>query len=548
MEEGQSSGTKNNKQVVLTLERNVEQSGGTLVGKILSSKSLNVPTVVSMIKKSWQLDDEMEIHELDRSQLIFLFRFHHVKDYARVLLGRPWSIQGCLLNLQVWEDLTVLEDIKFGEAPFWVQFHGLPLEAFENGNAKVLGDTVGEAVMYEKPKVEGRLGRGFIRVRSLIQLTDPLSHGFWVPRNQKPLAWVTVKYERLPDFCYIYGCIGHKESGYRASEGSDRGDHGERAFDSWLNTVDLRTFTDVVEVCKDTWCEASFLEEKTPTTKARRSWTPVLTAPIGHRPDSRDPLCQNLFRSATEHADQLTLRLSVGNSTDGDMLGVQKAPVDQRTFNADDEKIPCDLPLTQSDMLMCSPHSVEKTHAVDLVHSLNTVGPMVEKAQSEGPADVVKSSPTAFESELGDHVEFPNELEIGHTSLIPFNGLSPISAISKSFMGCHLKRQLEDSEDHPAVTKRQRKLSFEEHVITQPVCSPAKQKQCGRRKNCRALKSLIRSQPLVKQPEEIGGDLINKEIDFPAEWLNGNVGANETEFSSSTQNAGGWMGPTTGAP
>ncbi|KAI9070664.1 hypothetical protein K1719_047372, partial [Acacia pycnantha] len=195
MEEGQSSGMKSRKKVVLSLERNVDHGGGTLVGKILSSKSLNIPAVASMIKKTWQLNDEMEMLDLDRNQLTFLFRFRHEKDYARVLKGRPWSIQGCLLNLQ---------------------FHGIPLEAFNDDNAKILGDTVGETVMYEKPKVEGRLGRGFIPCPFPIQLNDPLIPGFWIPRERKNPAWVSVKYERLQEFCYTCGCIGHKDRVCRA--------------------------------------------------------------------------------------------------------------------------------------------------------------------------------------------------------------------------------------------------------------------------------------------------------------------------------------------
>lgn len=178
-----SSSPDRMKQVVLDLDEKDERPGGSLVGKLLTNKSLNIPTVISMIKKGWQVETEFDVHVLDRNNLIFLFRFQDNKDYGRILKGRPWSILGFLLNLQVWDDSMILEDVNFEEVPFWVQFHGLPIVAFDNNNAKILGDSVGETVMLEKPMNGGRLGRNFIRVRSLIQPNKPLTSSFWVPRK-----------------------------------------------------------------------------------------------------------------------------------------------------------------------------------------------------------------------------------------------------------------------------------------------------------------------------------------------------------------------------
>ena len=56
----------------------------------------------------------------------------------------------------------VLKDVSFSEASFWVQFQGLSIEAFDNTNAKILGDSIVETVMYECPMVRGRLERSFI--------------------------------------------------------------------------------------------------------------------------------------------------------------------------------------------------------------------------------------------------------------------------------------------------------------------------------------------------------------------------------------------------
>lgn len=101
MDVGQSSvsGSQSMKHVLLGLESVPDNCGGALVGKIFTSKNLNTTAVITMIKKGWLIDEDLEVHVLDSSQLIFRFRFRNAKDYVRILKERPWSIQGFLLNL-----------------------------------------------------------------------------------------------------------------------------------------------------------------------------------------------------------------------------------------------------------------------------------------------------------------------------------------------------------------------------------------------------------------------------------------------------------------
>ncbi|KAK4267647.1 hypothetical protein QN277_024400 [Acacia crassicarpa] len=147
MEFDQTRRVSSKKQVVLTFERDEMKQGNMLVGKLITGKNMNIPTIVGMIKKGWQVDKELEIIELDRNQLLFLFRFSEANDYKRILKGRSWSILGHLLSIQSWDEGMVLKDVNFDLSPFWVQFHGLPLENFNCSNAKILGDTVGETMM-----------------------------------------------------------------------------------------------------------------------------------------------------------------------------------------------------------------------------------------------------------------------------------------------------------------------------------------------------------------------------------------------------------------
>lgn len=167
----------------------------------------------------------------------------------------------------------VLKDVSSDVAPYWVQFHGLPLEAFTNANTKILGDSVRTAMMFEKPSVDGRFDRSFIRVRSLINLECPLVSGFWIPRLGKDPAWVSVKYERLQTFCYQCGWINHDGRRCMESLAPKQGVDAVKEYGSWLTTSAVRTAEDALEVCVVEWCEAPFIDRSS-SSFSRRSWAP----------------------------------------------------------------------------------------------------------------------------------------------------------------------------------------------------------------------------------------------------------------------------------
>ncbi|KAK4258624.1 hypothetical protein QN277_005055 [Acacia crassicarpa] len=255
MEIRQGSGASKQNQVVLRLSQKKDRKKKSLVGKILTQKNLNYPTVIAMITKAWQVKDGVEILDMDQNNLVFLFRFNSNEDFIRVLKGRPWNILGFLLNLQVWEDDMTLQDVNFDTAPFWLQFHNLPVDAFDSCNAKTLGDGAGEAVMLEDPMVDGKMLRTFIRVRSIIRLDKPLSTGFWVPREGRERIWVKIRYERLQNFCYKCGCLVHEGRGCKVENVAITIEN-DQEFGPWLSTQGVRTFEQVVVVCKNNWLEA----------------------------------------------------------------------------------------------------------------------------------------------------------------------------------------------------------------------------------------------------------------------------------------------------
>ncbi|KAF7811508.1 reverse transcriptase [Senna tora] len=73
-------------------------NGRSLVGKLLTEKQVNKNTAISMIKKGWNVQEDVSIMEVGNNT--FLFSFANLEDYNRVNKGRPWTILGSLLNIQ----------------------------------------------------------------------------------------------------------------------------------------------------------------------------------------------------------------------------------------------------------------------------------------------------------------------------------------------------------------------------------------------------------------------------------------------------------------
>ncbi|OMO73216.1 reverse transcriptase [Corchorus capsularis] len=78
-------------------------------------------------------------------------------------------------------------------------------------NAERIGASLGKVVEVQNPVEDGGLVIGFLRCRVEIDLADPLKDGFWVPCSNGDRRWASRRCEKLLDFCYNCGCIGHSE-------------------------------------------------------------------------------------------------------------------------------------------------------------------------------------------------------------------------------------------------------------------------------------------------------------------------------------------------
>ncbi|KAJ1427622.1 Zinc finger, CCHC-type [Sesbania bispinosa] len=186
----------------------IELARKTLVGRILWDKPLNKGAVKQMLIKACGEDAE-ELRIMDMGVNVFIFYFSDKKKARSIMEKGPWNVMGHLVSLQYWIPEASVYEINYDLVTFWVQMHGIPLEFMTTNNVTHIVGMIGEVKEVEDPKVEGVLLRSFMRVRVAVNVKKPLVTGFWVPRKDLPKTWVLVKYEKLQDFCYKCGVIGH---------------------------------------------------------------------------------------------------------------------------------------------------------------------------------------------------------------------------------------------------------------------------------------------------------------------------------------------------
>lgn len=192
-----------------------------VVGKVLSNKPCHVSAVSNVCNIAWKTRASFSVVPWGNN--IFLFRFEEAEDKDHILKDGPWSISNNLLILEPLEIGGTVEDVEFSQCPFWIQIHGLPVEKMTRANAELIGKCLGKLLAVETSHDGILLGRSFLRVRAAIKVSDPLPKGFWLRRKPEggDDIWISYKFEKLIDFCYACGRLGHENKGCRFATRED---------------------------------------------------------------------------------------------------------------------------------------------------------------------------------------------------------------------------------------------------------------------------------------------------------------------------------------
>jgi hypothetical protein len=188
----------------------IESSRLMLIGKILSRKTFSRQLVKEILTKAWNVFHEVEVSVVDRN--VFVFAFKHEADIHRGWDRRPWLVKGEHLILKKYNPELNFNEVDFSYTEFWVQVHGLPLNRQYKENLLRVEGFIGKALEADLVGTGNGSFRRFVRVRVEFDITRPLVTGFPFDRKNFPDLWISFKYEKLGNFCYGCGRLGHEQT------------------------------------------------------------------------------------------------------------------------------------------------------------------------------------------------------------------------------------------------------------------------------------------------------------------------------------------------
>lgn len=178
---------------------------GRVFGKMISQKQVKNIAVNVVLKAAWASYGPVSMIDLEDE--IMAFDFQNTTDRDRILDMSPWAIHGNCLNLKMAPLNRSSAEIDFGRISIWCQVHGLSPEMLNVENARAIASSIGSCLGMDKE--DDMQTRGYLRLQIDIDVGTPLMPGFWWTNESGQDKWATIRYERLSDFCFGCGSLGH---------------------------------------------------------------------------------------------------------------------------------------------------------------------------------------------------------------------------------------------------------------------------------------------------------------------------------------------------
>ncbi|CAN1767665.1 hypothetical protein LINPERHAP1_LOCUS10356 [Linum perenne] len=160
-----------------------------LVGFFLTNKSYNFKVMKNRMATVWQPGRGLHVQDLGDG--LILFRFFHEKDFRWIADRGEFPTKEGLVH-----------------ANFWVQVSNLCSGLISEATAKALGNFIGEFISYDEWAAI-ITGGSIMRFRARLDVREPLKKEKRIKEPRGEVLMEKFRYERLPNFCFICGRVGH---------------------------------------------------------------------------------------------------------------------------------------------------------------------------------------------------------------------------------------------------------------------------------------------------------------------------------------------------
>ncbi|XP_073041941.1 uncharacterized protein [Primulina eburnea] len=178
-----------------------------LAAKVISSKAINKETFRQQIGRILQALQTIKTMPLGDN--LFILEFSSIMDRRRALGNGPWNFFRDLVIFKEIYGKETPQTMIFKEISIWVQCHNMPPALMHRNFIEKLGSQNGSIEELDSGKIGNYMG-SFTRIRVRIDIKQPVKRFIRVGMGgTKDDLIIILAYERLPDFCYACGCIGH---------------------------------------------------------------------------------------------------------------------------------------------------------------------------------------------------------------------------------------------------------------------------------------------------------------------------------------------------
>ncbi|KAG8379884.1 hypothetical protein BUALT_Bualt07G0135700 [Buddleja alternifolia] len=177
----------------------------TLAGKVVADKVLNFGAIKNTLLKAWNCKKKVTCNDIEDNT--FAFVFEDKKDFDKVLDMSPWSFRGHLVILKHWNPDYAIGEVKLDATFLWVQ--ALNIRFISPKTSEYIGNKLGKFIKTDLVS-ESQRWKKALRIRVEIDVTKPLCDLVVFQTKPGMEINVEIRYERLSEFCFKCGKIGHK--------------------------------------------------------------------------------------------------------------------------------------------------------------------------------------------------------------------------------------------------------------------------------------------------------------------------------------------------
>ena len=239
----------------VTIRSKMKENGekilaGCLVGKVLLNREEKKESFKAALLPVWKTMKDVKIEELGEN--IFIFQFGSEADKRKVFTGGPWHFDKALIVLTELAGIGEITKQAFTHVSFWVQILNVPIMCMNKETIRELGEAIGR-VEEVATDITGACFGKYIRLRISVDITKPLIKALYMKQEEdedkmdrgeeeegddttkeggeEKEITMPVRYERLPDFCYVCEHVGHQ---YRECTNYKNQWREEMAYGPWM--------------------------------------------------------------------------------------------------------------------------------------------------------------------------------------------------------------------------------------------------------------------------------------------------------------------------